>query len=42
MTARYDAIVARDLDSGAWDERHGALRRLNEYDAGLRLLVAEL
>jgi hypothetical protein len=38
------AAVARlqqDLDAGTWDERHGGLRRLNEYDAGLRLVVAE-
>jgi SAM-dependent methyltransferase len=32
--------VERDLASGAWDERHGALRELDEYDAGLRLIVA--
>jgi SAM-dependent methyltransferase len=32
--------VARDLTDGAWDRRHGELRRLAEYDAGLRLIVA--
>jgi SAM-dependent methyltransferase len=32
--------VERDLESGAWDERHGHLRELEEYDAGLRLIVA--
>lgn len=32
--------VERDLASGAWDERHGHLRRLGAYDAGLRLVVA--
>lgn len=36
------ARLARDLDTGAWDESHGELRRLSEYDAGLRLFVAEL
>jgi SAM-dependent methyltransferase len=36
------ARLARDLRSGAWDEKHGELRRLDEYDAGLRLVVAEL
>lgn len=36
---RVVAAVARDLRSGAWDERHGALRRLEEYDVGLRLIV---
>jgi SAM-dependent methyltransferase len=32
--------VGRDLESGAWDERYGHLRGLEEYDAGLRLVVA--
>jgi SAM-dependent methyltransferase len=38
------AAVARlntDLESGAWDARHGHLRTLDEYDAGLRLVVAQ-
>ena len=42
-TAAVDAAVARlsrDLASGAWDARHGALRELAEFDAGLRLIVA--
>lgn len=34
--------VRRDLESGAWDARHGALRRLAELDAGLRLVVGDL
>lgn len=34
--------LAGDLDSGAWDERHGHLRELRELDAGYRLVVAEL
>ena len=29
-----------DLESGAWDERHGHLRELPEIDMGYRLLVA--
>jgi GNAT superfamily N-acetyltransferase/SAM-dependent methyltransferase len=37
---RVVADVARDLQSGAWDERHGALRNLTEYDAGLRIIKA--
>jgi SAM-dependent methyltransferase len=37
---RVVSAVARDLESGAWDERHGHLRELDEYDAGLRLIVA--
>lgn len=32
--------VQRDLDDGSWDRRHGHLRTLAEYDAGLRLVVA--
>ncbi|HKU42789.1 MAG TPA: class I SAM-dependent methyltransferase [Polyangiales bacterium] len=32
--------VSRDLANGSWDARYGELRRLEEYDAGLRLIVA--
>ena len=32
--------VSRDLKSGVWDQRHGQLRQLQEFDAGLRLVVA--
>jgi SAM-dependent methyltransferase len=46
--ARMDASVVqrvvrdvrRDLESGAWDERHGHLRTLDAFDVGLRLIVA--
>jgi SAM-dependent methyltransferase len=31
--------VRRDLESGAWDARHGHLRTLEQYDAGMRLVV---
>lgn len=31
--------VELDLRTGAWDARYGHLRRAQEYDAGLRLLV---
>lgn len=34
--------LERDLASGAWDERHGHLRGLDELDVGYRLLVARL
>ena len=34
--------LGADLDSGVWDARHGWLRRLEAYDVGLRLIVAEL
>ncbi len=36
---RVVGAVERDLSSGAWDARHGHLRRLHEHDAGLRLVV---
>ena len=47
--ARLDASVVRrvvrevrrDLESGAWDERYGHLRKLDAFDAGLRLVVSE-
>jgi len=32
--------LRRDLASGAWDDRHGHLRALDEIDIGYRLLVA--
>lgn len=31
--------VRRDLEDGTWDARHGHLRALDAYDAGLRLIV---
>ncbi|MES2604223.1 MAG: class I SAM-dependent methyltransferase [Pseudomonadota bacterium] len=37
---RVVAAVSRDLASGLWDDRHGHLRSLAEFDAGLRLIVA--
>jgi SAM-dependent methyltransferase len=32
--------VSLDLESGAWDERHGHLRKLDAFDVGLRLVVS--
>jgi len=32
--------VRRDVESGVWDERHGHLRELDAFDAGLRLVVS--
>lgn len=40
--AVHDRVVrelSRDLADGTWDRRHGALRALDEHDAGLRLVV---
>jgi SAM-dependent methyltransferase len=39
-TERGLAALRADLESGAWDERHGHLREAAELDVGLRLLVA--
>ena len=33
--------LAADLASGAWDERNGHLRELEELDVGLRLIVSD-
>ena len=40
MCARVVADVERDLHDGTWDARHGELRTLAAYDAGMRLVVA--
>jgi SAM-dependent methyltransferase len=40
VVERVVSRVRRDLADGTWDERYGHLRRLPEYDAGLRLIVA--
>lgn len=39
VIARVVGAVRTDLASGAWDAKHGALRALDRYDAGLRLVV---
>jgi len=39
---RVVSHVERDLKSGLWDEKHGYLRGLNEYDAGMRMITAQL
>ncbi|MGF1652105.1 MAG: class I SAM-dependent methyltransferase, partial [Actinomycetales bacterium] len=41
VVERVVSAVARDLDQGVWDTRHGHLRTLDELDVGLRLLIAE-
>jgi SAM-dependent methyltransferase len=38
---RVVEAVRRDLRDGTWDARHGHLRELGEFDAGLRLLVSD-
>lgn len=42
VTARVVNAVRADLESGAWDRRHGELRTRASFDAGLRLLVNTL
>jgi ubiquinone/menaquinone biosynthesis C-methylase UbiE len=37
---RGTELLARDLESGVWDERHGELRAMTEIDIGYRLMVA--
>ena len=38
--AAATAHLARDLESGAWDDAHGHLRAMRETDCGYRLVVA--
>jgi SAM-dependent methyltransferase len=40
VVERVVAAVQRDLSDGTWEARYGHLRRLDHYDAGLRLLVS--
>ena len=40
ITTRAMAQLARDIESGAWDERHGRLREMTSLDLGYRLVVA--
>lgn len=37
---RYVRELGADLESGRWDERWGRFRTLDEFDVGLRLVVA--
>lgn len=38
--ARAVEMLRRDLESGEWDRLYGAMRGLEEFDGGLRLLLA--
>jgi SAM-dependent methyltransferase len=40
VVERVELAVRDDLASGLWDARHGYLRELDEYDAGMRLVVS--
>jgi hypothetical protein len=39
IVRRVVAAVTADLTSGAWERRHGHLRELESFDAGLRLIT---
>jgi SAM-dependent methyltransferase len=39
IVERVTDAVRRDLESGAWDRRHGYLRELESFDVGLRLIT---
>ncbi|MFM9918351.1 class I SAM-dependent methyltransferase [Lacisediminihabitans sp. H27-G8] len=39
VVARFTGRLSADLASGAWDRQYGDFRRLDEFDAGLRLVV---
>lgn len=39
VVSRVVRAVRSDLESGAWDARHGHLRELDAHDAGFRLVV---
>jgi SAM-dependent methyltransferase len=40
VVARVERSLRDDLESGRWDARHGHLRQLDAYDAGMRLVVS--
>jgi SAM-dependent methyltransferase len=40
VVERVVRSVERDLGNGVWEGRYGHLRRMREYDAGLRLVVS--
>ena len=42
VVRRVRGAVGDDLADGTWDARYGELRRLESYDAGLRLITASV
>jgi SAM-dependent methyltransferase len=38
---RIVALLGADLESGRWDEEHGALREQGSYEGSLRLVISE-
>ncbi|MGH6707744.1 MAG: class I SAM-dependent methyltransferase [Hypericibacter sp.] len=39
--ARFEARLREDLESGAWDARHGHLRQQSTFEGSLKLIVAK-
>lgn len=39
VVQRVVTAVRRDLTDGTWDAKYGHLRQVDEFDAGLRLIV---
>ena len=39
VVERVVSEIRSHIESGVWDARHGHLRSLDAYDAGMRLLV---
>ena len=39
LRERVVAAIEHDLATGIWDRRHGELRKLDAFDAGMRLIV---
>ncbi|WP_240613273.1 class I SAM-dependent methyltransferase [Brachybacterium endophyticum] len=40
VAERFERTLRADLDSGAWDARHGHLRSADHFDGSLRLVIA--
>jgi len=41
VVRRFEERLREDLESGAWDARHGSLRTQTAFDGSLRLVVGE-
>ena len=39
VTPRFVAHLGRDLESGAWDQKYGTLRRQNWFEGSLKLVI---
>ena len=41
VVERFVTTLSADLESGAWDERYGELRRVESFDVGMRLVIGQ-